>query len=451
MGPRVDEGAASPGPERDAAVAEKGSARLGVVLEVSAEDQAEPVPIGTTRVVGLDVLLGRYEPTGEQHGGEDVFQLVDTGARPVFLYYWKGHYSSDVQGWWFGNEVGGSLAWSFAEGCGFPPPISGWLVPASEEVPIRSLRVRQLVVVPTPPPAPARGLTVRPKWKQRPPAELRDPPAELPDADAGDAPAAGSDAGRESPKVEEEEVLPEPDPEVEQALLKLEQDLAAAEADAEAEDVAAAEEEAVSDDALFEEEIVVEDSGAEEPKRPWKSAGGDSLGNAGVAEPEAADDAGVGGTKAPKLRGARRKRHLQSLSPPPWHCAAKRPAAKRAASAAGQKGSRPGTKERKPRRPVDLESVKHDLLGCWSGIDPKGQQQWHKIMAVAHDVLRCLTSTEGRNWEERCTRIRITQGQVLWGKGEVRLDVNSLTDSSLAWVSDRGTKWKWQREADEPV
>lgn len=110
-----------------------------VVYEEAEEDEDTDIP----RVVGLDVLVGKYQASGEQSDGLDVFhKVVDgEGPSPVFLYFARSQSEDEVSGWWFSDEVGGSKAWCFAEGSSFPPPESGWVVPTDDAIPVQGLRV----------------------------------------------------------------------------------------------------------------------------------------------------------------------------------------------------------------------------------------------------------------------------------------------------------------------
>lgn len=93
---------------------------------------------GSMEVVGLEVLLGRYERVDSQKS-EWVFKNTSTKSEEVFLYYWGG--GEDTEGWWFGSEVGGSLVWCYSTGKGFPPPARGWRVPIDGDPEIEGLRV----------------------------------------------------------------------------------------------------------------------------------------------------------------------------------------------------------------------------------------------------------------------------------------------------------------------
>lgn len=98
-------------------------------------------------VDGLDVLLGQYMLTDRSSAGQPVFEKTRSGlpgsgaARPCFLYYWDDPDDEENVGWWFGEDVGASMVFCFARKRNYPPPISGWCIPAEEEIPVKCLRV----------------------------------------------------------------------------------------------------------------------------------------------------------------------------------------------------------------------------------------------------------------------------------------------------------------------
>eukprot|EP00930_Biecheleria_cincta_P004046 TRINITY_DN104953_c0_g1_i1.p1 TRINITY_DN104953_c0_g1~~TRINITY_DN104953_c0_g1_i1.p1 ORF type:complete len:330 (-),score=73.00 TRINITY_DN104953_c0_g1_i1:47-1036(-) len=109
-------------------------------LVVTREAQVEE------QIIGLEVLLGRYEQSaGLQHDGQPVFVKVqENKSRTVYLYYCGPSHGKDSEGWWFGDEVGGTKAWSHAwSNQGFPPPTSDWVVPVEGSPPLPSLRVKE--------------------------------------------------------------------------------------------------------------------------------------------------------------------------------------------------------------------------------------------------------------------------------------------------------------------
>jgi len=102
----------------------------------------------------VDVLVGEYLESGQEFEGQPVFQKTLTHGsgdepsdRQCFLYYWGGGEEGDDDenvGWWFGQDVGGSMVFCFARKKGFPPPLTGWCIPAEEEIPVKALRVISL-------------------------------------------------------------------------------------------------------------------------------------------------------------------------------------------------------------------------------------------------------------------------------------------------------------------
>lgn len=289
-----------------------------LVYEEAEEDDNPELP----RVVGLEVLLGRYEPSG-QNDGRDVYRKVEgAGPRPVFLYYAKSQNDDEVAGWWFSDEVGGSKAWCFAEGSSFPPPASGWVVPTDDAIPVQSLRVGS---------SPHASLS--PKASPSKPA--------MPTS-----------------------VRPESD---------------------------------------------------ELPRRVGSTASGPPPGTSS------------------RLPTPPPRRHQGSDEPLP-RAEQLRPSVTWPVSRASETAEK-----------VDkTTAMRNKLLGQWYGRDPRGLRQWHRIEQVSPTLLKCFTETEGRI-DNRCTRINLNGGQVLWGKGEVHLDTWAMTDEYLVWISSRGTRWEWRR------
>lgn len=104
-------------------------------------------------VSGMDALIGEYLPCGEVFDGQPVYKKAVAGGGPdaankqCYLYYYGGGEAGEDEeniGWWFGQDIGGSMVFCFARKEGFPPPLNGWCIPAEEEIPVRSLRVTQI-------------------------------------------------------------------------------------------------------------------------------------------------------------------------------------------------------------------------------------------------------------------------------------------------------------------
>eukprot|EP00747_Dinoflagellata_sp_TGD_P121339 gnl/TRDRNA2_/TRDRNA2_173407_c3_seq2.p1 gnl/TRDRNA2_/TRDRNA2_173407_c3~~gnl/TRDRNA2_/TRDRNA2_173407_c3_seq2.p1 ORF type:complete len:961 (+),score=245.48 gnl/TRDRNA2_/TRDRNA2_173407_c3_seq2:176-2884(+) len=51
------------------------------------------------------------------------------GGVDVFMYYWDNRDGPSFEGWWFGNQVGGTQVWSHSKDQGMSPPVSGWQIP----------------------------------------------------------------------------------------------------------------------------------------------------------------------------------------------------------------------------------------------------------------------------------------------------------------------------------
>lgn len=99
---------------------------------------------------GLEVLLGTYIAQVDQLNHSMVVYKKLPEAHdedPVFLYFWGN--SKDDRGWWLGHEVNGAEAYCWAPSTGFPPPTSGWRIPADDQPRVEDLRVIY--------PAPATG------------------------------------------------------------------------------------------------------------------------------------------------------------------------------------------------------------------------------------------------------------------------------------------------------
>lgn len=114
---------------------------------VDASGQAGP----DEDVSGVEALIGEYLPCGEVFDGQPVYKKAlsgsDSANRQCYLYYYSGGEGGEDEeniGWWFGQDIGGSMVFCFARKEGFPPPATGWCIPAEEEIPVRSLRVTQI-------------------------------------------------------------------------------------------------------------------------------------------------------------------------------------------------------------------------------------------------------------------------------------------------------------------
>jgi len=91
------------------------------------------------------------------------------------------------------------------------------------------------------------------------------------------------------------------------------------------------------------------------------------------------------------------------------------------------------------------------LLGRWTNKQTKAKnQQWHEITLAGDNKLMCHSWTDNKPDAKRTTRITIENGEAKWGKGEVKLDLQSLTSTKLTWVwKERNTTWDWHRGWDK--
>ncbi|CAE7504798.1 Man1a1 [Symbiodinium natans] len=85
--------------------------------------------------IGIRTLVGEYVEKGTSYGRK-CYQK--TQLRPeemdVFIFYWEDPDSVEFTGWWFGDEVGGTQAWSRNPATSQRPPKTGWTIPWDGEV-----------------------------------------------------------------------------------------------------------------------------------------------------------------------------------------------------------------------------------------------------------------------------------------------------------------------------
>mmetsp|Transcript_87908 Transcript_87908/g.152330 ORF Transcript_87908/g.152330 Transcript_87908/m.152330 type:complete len:1964 (-) Transcript_87908:239-6130(-) len=72
-------------------------------------------------------LVGEYKQAGENHGRKVYKKISDTVD--VFMYYWDNRDGPAFEGWWFGNQLGGTQVWSLCKNASVNPPPSGWQIP----------------------------------------------------------------------------------------------------------------------------------------------------------------------------------------------------------------------------------------------------------------------------------------------------------------------------------
>lgn len=88
-------------------------------------------------VPGVQVLLGRYEATGQTLSRQPVYQKVEA-EQSCCLFFWE---SNGQQGWWFSNEVGSRMVYCYSTSQGFPPPAKGWRLPSPDHPLLTGLHV----------------------------------------------------------------------------------------------------------------------------------------------------------------------------------------------------------------------------------------------------------------------------------------------------------------------
>lgn len=79
---------------------------------------------------GMSVLVsGDYEAQGIHHGCPWFKKLTVPldETDDIFIYFWDSRDGEPFNGWWFGNELGGSSAWLQNKTCSLQPPRTGWI------------------------------------------------------------------------------------------------------------------------------------------------------------------------------------------------------------------------------------------------------------------------------------------------------------------------------------
>jgi len=79
--------------------------------------------------------VGDYVEKGTSHGRKyyERTQSMSEDLK-VVIYYWEDTDSAEFTGWWFGDQLGGSQAWSRNPSKSQRPPKSGWTIPWDGEV-----------------------------------------------------------------------------------------------------------------------------------------------------------------------------------------------------------------------------------------------------------------------------------------------------------------------------
>mmetsp|Transcript_15185 Transcript_15185/g.24021 ORF Transcript_15185/g.24021 Transcript_15185/m.24021 type:complete len:1722 (+) Transcript_15185:1-5166(+) len=92
--------------------------------------------IGADGAEATGTLVGRYREEGVNHGRKYYRkQLQGTGEeQEVYLYYWDERDGADLNGWWFGNMVGGRQVWARNSESSPLPPTGNWNIPWDGQV-----------------------------------------------------------------------------------------------------------------------------------------------------------------------------------------------------------------------------------------------------------------------------------------------------------------------------
>eukprot|EP00927_Polykrikos_kofoidii_P001028 TRINITY_DN10374_c0_g1_i1.p1 TRINITY_DN10374_c0_g1~~TRINITY_DN10374_c0_g1_i1.p1 ORF type:complete len:1956 (-),score=521.59 TRINITY_DN10374_c0_g1_i1:151-5910(-) len=116
--------------------------RLGAVVTPPAASAPQQAPSSNYIVscngpdheeVVVRTLVGEFVEHSSNHGCKVFKKLPEQGpnaiAVEVFLYYWDGRDGPAFQGWWFGNQLGGTQVWSHIAVDTPAPPSTGWKIP----------------------------------------------------------------------------------------------------------------------------------------------------------------------------------------------------------------------------------------------------------------------------------------------------------------------------------
>eukprot|EP00931_Biecheleriopsis_adriatica_P025093 TRINITY_DN154_c0_g1_i8.p1 TRINITY_DN154_c0_g1~~TRINITY_DN154_c0_g1_i8.p1 ORF type:complete len:2005 (-),score=792.65 TRINITY_DN154_c0_g1_i8:106-6120(-) len=80
----------------------------------------------------IKTLVGEFAENGTNHGRKSYKKAAAGGggeAVDVFMYYWDNRDGPTFEGWWFGNQVGGTQVWSHNASSSLTPPSAGWKIP----------------------------------------------------------------------------------------------------------------------------------------------------------------------------------------------------------------------------------------------------------------------------------------------------------------------------------
>eukprot|EP00931_Biecheleriopsis_adriatica_P073976 TRINITY_DN4816_c0_g1_i1.p1 TRINITY_DN4816_c0_g1~~TRINITY_DN4816_c0_g1_i1.p1 ORF type:complete len:1912 (+),score=720.91 TRINITY_DN4816_c0_g1_i1:76-5811(+) len=123
------------------ALAAAGEAALALVRtsKKKEEESLETYVVSSTGKdadeVVVKILKGDYIENGTNHERK-IYKKSRTGSETVdvFLYYWDDRDGEELQGWYFGKEVGGDTVWSHNAASAEKPPAGGWKIPWDGEV-----------------------------------------------------------------------------------------------------------------------------------------------------------------------------------------------------------------------------------------------------------------------------------------------------------------------------
>ena len=73
------------------------------------------------------LLRGIHIPVGFHHG-KTKYKKSDEAPTEVYCYFWNGEDGIDLQGWWFGPEVGGDAVYAFHGTPKQKPPRVDWQI-----------------------------------------------------------------------------------------------------------------------------------------------------------------------------------------------------------------------------------------------------------------------------------------------------------------------------------
>lgn len=81
-----------------------------------------------------DILQGTFKQTSTNHGRPVYKKQEKVKGLDVLIYFWDERDGDDLEGWWFGPNVGGNQVWAYHPSTGSTPPVADWKVPHDGEV-----------------------------------------------------------------------------------------------------------------------------------------------------------------------------------------------------------------------------------------------------------------------------------------------------------------------------